>query len=362
MLSSSDYEEVCKVIKESSDARVIYRANALNMRRKGLTMIEVADFLEISVRTVFNIEQNYEEGGLEQALYDDPRPGQPVIFDDRVKSHIVATVCSEPPEGFDRWTLELIKGRLEGEDVVESISIETIRIVLQEHDLKPWRQKMWCTPVLTEEFIEKMEDVLEVYEREVNLKKPLICLDEKPIQLLEDIRPPSGISPGKEKRIDFEYRRNGTCSVFCAVEPHAGKYINKVTERRTGADFAKFLGSIERRYSSASRIVLVMDNLNTHCLKSLVNFYGKKEGTRIWNRFEVHFTPKHGSWLNQAEIAINLYARQCLGKARIPSIDILRKKTLAWNKITNRKSVPIKWKFTRNDARDTFNYDRQKLI
>jgi transposase len=361
MLCGGDLKEVLKIIKRSSDARVIYRANALNLRRKGLTMVEVADFLEISVRTVFNIEQNYEEGGLEKALYDDPRPGQPVVFDDRVKAQIVATVCSEPPEGFDRWSLVLLQEYAKKSGAVSSISHESIRIILQEHDIKPWRQKMWCVPELTEEFIARMEDVLEVYERKVDLKKPLICLDEKPIQLLENIRPPSGLLPGKEKRIDFEYQRNGTCSVFCAVEPHKGKYINRVTERRTSADFAKFLSSVERQYSEASKIILVMDNLNTHRLKSLVDFYGEEEGSRIWNRFEVHFTPKHGSWLNQAEIAINLYARQCLGKARIPSIELLRKKTAAWNKITNRKKVPIKWKFTRKLAQEKFKYNRQEL-
>lgn len=362
MLSNRDRDEVLKLIKSSSDPRVIYRANALNLRWKGLTMVEVADFLEISVRTVFNIERNYEESGLEHALHDDPRPGQPIVFDDRVKAQLVATVCSDPPEGFDRWTLSLLQESSVQSGTVSSISLESIRIILQEHDLKPWRQKMWCMPELTDEFIEKMEDVLEVYEREIDPEKPLICLDEKPIQLLEDIRPPSGIAPGKLKKIDFEYRRKGTCNVFCAVEPHKGKYINRVTERRRARDFAKFLSSIERQYSDAKKIVLVMDNLNTHCLKSLVDFYGEKEGSRIWNRFEIHFTPKHGSWLNQAEIAINLYARQCLGKARIPTIELLRKKTAAWNKITNRKNVSIKWKFTRKIAQQKFNYDRQVLI
>lgn len=356
MLRAKDLESILEIIKHSSNAREIYRANALNLRRKGLTMVEVADFLEISVRTVFNIEQNYEDGGLEKALYDDPRPGQPITFDDRVKSQIVAVVCSEPPEGFDRWTLNLIQDNAVKTGVVSSISLESIRIILQEHDLKPWRQKMWCVPELNQEFIEKMEDILEVYEREEDPKKPLICLDEKPIQLLEDTRPPSGIAPGKVKKVDFEYKRNGTCSVFCAVEPHKGRYINRVTKRRTGADFAKFLRALERQYSDAEKIVLVMDNLNTHTLKSLTNFYGKEKGEAIWNRFEVHFTPIHGSWLNQAEIAINIYSRQCLGKARIHSIDILRKKTAAWSKVINRKKVLIQWKFSRQKARDKFKY------
>lgn len=356
MLKSNEKEKILEIIKKGTDARVIYRANALNLRAKGLTMIEVADFLEITSRTVFNIEKNYYEGGLEKALYDDPRPGTPIKFDDRVKSHIVAFVCSDPPEGFDRWTLELIKERSIKDKIVDDISLEGIRIILQEHDLKPWQQKSWCVPDLNEEFIKNMEDVLEVYEREQNDEEPLVCIDEKPIQLLDEVRPPSGMSPGKINKVDFEYKRNGTCSVFCAVEPHSGKYVNRVCERRTGNDFAKFLSSIERMYPKAKKIILVMDNLNTHKLKSLTSFYGEKKGNEIWNRFEVHYTPKHGSWLNQAEIAINMYTRQCLGKSRIPTIDLLRKKTKAWNKIVNKKQVKINWKFTREKAQEKFNY------
>ena len=356
MIKKSDRQKILEVIKKSTDAREIYRANALNLRSKGLTMAEVADFLEITVRTVYNIEKNYEEGGLDKALHDDPRPGQPLQFDDRVKSQIVAIVCSDPPEGFDRWTLELIQDQAVKDGFVDSISHESVRLILEEHDLKPWRQRSWCVPDLDEEFIEKMEDVLQVYERKADPLKPLICLDEKPIQLIEDIRPVSGLSPGSPKKVDYEYKRKGTCSVFCAVNPHEGIHFNKVTERRTSKDFAKFLASLERKHQKAKKIVLVMDNLNTHTKKSLTDFYGEIEGSRIWDRFEVHYTPKHGSWLNQAEIAINIYSRQCLGKTRIPDIETLRKKTNAWNKYANRKKVKINWTFNRESAREKFDY------
>lgn len=356
-LTKTDKSKISDIIKKGkNDARVIYRAHALNFRYKGLTLVEVADLLEITSRTVLNIEQNYEEFGLERALHDDSRPGTPIKFDDRVKSHIVAIVCSEPPEGFDRWTLELIQSKVEKDKLVDSISLESVRIILKEHDLKPWQQKSWCMPELDEEFIEKMEDVLKVYERPYNKQRPVVCLDEKPIQLLDEIRPPSGILPGKVKKVDYEYERNGTCSVFCAVEPLSGKYINRVCERRTSNDFAKFLSSIERKYVNPEKIILVMDNLNTHKQKSLVDFYGEVEGNRVWNRFEVHYSPKHGSWLNQAEIAINIYSRQCLGKSRIPDIETLKKKTKIWNKVVNQKAVTINWSFTRKKAQEKFGY------
>jgi len=277
-------------------------------------------------------------------------PGQPIKFDDRVKSHIVATVCSDPPEGFDRWTLDLIQSKMEKDKVIDSISRESIRIILQEHDLKPWQQKSWCVHELDDEFIERMEGVLKVYERPYNEQRPVVCLDEKPIQLLDETRPPSGMSPGEVKKLDYEYKRNGTCSVFCAIEPLAGKYINKVSERRTSNDFAKFLSSVERKYDTAEKIILVMENLNTHKEKSLVNFYGEEKGTEIWKRFEVHYSPKHGSWLNQAEIAINMYSRQCLGKSHIPDIELLRKKTKFWNRVMNQKAITINWSFNQKKA------------
>lgn len=355
-LGSKDRERILEIIKRSDDARVIYRANALNLRSKGLTLAEVADFLEITSRTVFNIEENYEKFGLERALNDEPRPGTPAEFDDRVKSQIVALVCSDPPEGFDRWTLRLLREKAVKEDIVESISHETIRVILEEHDLKPWQQRSWCVPDLDEEFIARMEDVLKIYEKPYDATKPIVCVDEKPIQLLEDVRPVSGIAPGESKKVDYEYKRKGTANVFCAVEPLKGEYVNRVTDTRTGDEFAKFLASIERKYEGVKKITLIMDNLSTHSQKSLTRFYGEEEGERIWSRFDVHFTPKHGSWLNQAEIAIGMYSRQCLGKSRIPDIDTLRKRTNAWNKIANRKKVTINWTFSRKKAREKFDY------
>ena len=152
MLQSKDRKEILKIIKTANNARVIYRANVLNLRQKGLSAAEVADFLEVTSRTVFNIEANYKKGGLEKALYDDPRPGTPICFDDRIKSQIVALVCSDPPQGFDRWTLDLIQEHSVKKGIVNTIGRDTIRVILQEHDLKPWQQKSWwysCTLMMS---------------------------------------------------------------------------------------------------------------------------------------------------------------------------------------------------------------------
>jgi hypothetical protein len=355
-LTAFDKEEILRVIKRAKDARIIYRANALNLRAKGFTLIEVADILEISPRTVSNIEDCYSEFGLERALHDDPRPGAPQGFDDRTKSQIVALVCADPPEGFDRWTLRLIQERVVKMGIAKSISHETVRVILEEHDLKPWQQASWCIPELDDEFIERMEDVLEVYERPHNPRQPVVCLDEKPVTLRDDVRPPSGMIPGEIKRVDYEYERNGTANVFCAIEPKVGKYFLEVTARRTANDFAKCLNRLAARYAEADKIILILDNLNIHCKKSVVSYFGPESGEALWNRFEVHYTPKHGSWLNQAEIAINMYSRQCLGKGRIPSLEALSKKTKAWTRITNKRKVTIQWRFTKNSARKNFGY------
>jgi hypothetical protein len=326
------------------------------MRHKGCSVIEVADFLELTPRTVINICSTYRDHGVERALLDDPRPGRPVEFDDRIKCKIVATVCSDPPEGFDRWTLDLIKERVEKDGIVESIGRETIRVILREHDLKPWQQEMWCVPELDDEFIERMEDVLDIYEMPYDPQKPVVCVDEKPVVLHGEKKEPIPMQQGQAKRVDYEYVRNGSANVFAAVEPLTGTYINRVTKRRTADEFAKFLDSVERKFSDADKIILIMDNLSTHKEKSLTKYYGEEEGRKLWDRFEVHYTPKHGSWLNQAEIAIGMYQRQCLGGTRVPDINLLRKKTNAWNRIINRKKVTINWKFTKLDAREKFSY------
>lgn len=355
-LSSSDQIKVLETIKTGTDAREINRAHCLNQREKGWSPIEISEALEFAPRTVIRICKSYEEGGLEKALQDDERSGRPVELGARIESYIVATVCSEPPEGFDRWTLELIKGRLEEESVIEKISKESIRLVLKEHDLKPWRQKMWCVPSLDNEYIKRMEQVLDVYEMPYDSEVPVVCIDEKPVQLTVDGREFIPMTEGKPKRVDYEYIRNGTANVFCGVEPKAGVYFNKVTKRRTALDFAEFIADLAVYYSNAKKIVLVMDNLSTHKKKSLTKLFGDKKGAEFWNRFHVVYTPKHASWLNQAEIAIGMYQRQCIGGTRMPNIKTLTKKTAFWNRTINKKKATINWTFSVEDAREKFDY------
>ena len=215
---------------------------------------------------------------------------------------------------------------------------------------------MWCVAELNEEYIRRMEDVLALYEKPLSEKEPVVCIDEKPVVLHRDIRPPKAARPGQIARRDYEYKRCGTANVFCGVEPKAGRHFPKPTATRSAAEFADYLVGIVARYPEARTIHLVMDNLNTHGRKSLVKRYGEKLGGLLWNRFTVHYTPKHGSWLNQAEIEVSLLSRQCLGQRRIGDLSALRREVHAWERRINRDRTTIDWKFTRKHARRKLHY------
>jgi hypothetical protein len=217
---------------------------------------------------------------------------------------------------------------------------------------------MWSVPELNEEYIARMEDILETYEKPYDLEQPVICLDEKSVTLHADVRPPSPPVPGREARQDSEYKRCGTANVFCAVQPQAGRHFTFATPDRSAAEFAPVAGHLVQKYPYATTIHLVVDNLNIHRRKSLTDYYGETEGNRIWDRFTVHYTPTHGSWLNQAEIEISLFARQCLGKRRIPDLKTLQGETRAWNRRVNRDKVRINWRFDRKTARRKFGYKK----
>jgi len=208
-----------------------------------------------------------------------------------------------------------------------------------------------------------MEDLLDLYERPVRASEPVVCLDEKPVQLLEDVRRVRRkLRCSRIRRRDYEYRRCGVANVFCVLEPKAGRHFNRVTPNRSAREFAKMMGAIERRYPHARTIHVVMDNVNTHCEKSLVRFYGRRDGRRIWRRFQVHPTPKHGSWLNQAEIEVCLVSRQVLGSGsrRLGKRAVLRDEIRAFNAEANRAGLVIHWRFTTKDARRTFQYKCKK--
>jgi hypothetical protein len=220
---------------------------------------------------------------------------------------------------------------------------------------------MWCIPDLTPEYVTRMEELLDLYERPPDAREPVVCLDEKPVQLLKECREPiRADKPGTIMKRDSEYVRNGTANVFCVVEPKEGRHLTQATKNRKGPAFAKAVGRIAKAYPGARTIHLVMDNLSTHREKALRDYYGEEPGQKLWERFAVHYTPKHGSWLNQAEIECGLFGRQCLGKERVGDLEVLRQRTSAWNGRVNLDHVKIDWKFTTEKARDKFGYGRRR--
>lgn len=213
---------------------------------------------------------------------------------------------------------------------------------------------MWCIAALTPEYRKRMYHLLALYARPLRKDEPVVCVDEKSLQLLADSRAPVAMKPGRLRKEDYEYVRRGTRNLFVAVEPKAGRRQVVITQRRGKSDFVAFVQKLlSTAYKSVRRLHLVVDNLNTHFVKSFVDVLGKREATRLLRRVQFHYTPKHASWLNIAEIEIGVLSRQCLNQ-RFGAIDSapeeLQRNVSAWQKRRNSERKPLRWKFTRRKA------------
>ena len=209
---------------------------------------------------------------------------------------------------------------------------------------------MWCIGALTEEYRSRMYALLELYARPVSRAEPVICIDEKSLQLIGHSRAPLPMDSRSPEKVDYEYMRNGTTNVFVAVEPKAGQRIVSVTAHRGKADFVEFVGDLlTNAYAKARRVHLVVDNLNIHFKKCFDDVLGKRAATKLLRRVQFHYTPKHASWLNMAEIEIGILSRQCLDR-RIASRQLLRSELDSWQQARNAAKRTIEWKFTRQDA------------
>jgi DDE superfamily endonuclease len=218
--------------------------------------------------------------------------------------------------------------------------------------LKPWLVKQWCIPPThSAAFVEPMEDVLDVYERPYDPRFPVVGMDETSTQLVGETRTPVPAAPGYPARVDYEYERRGVTNLFLWVEPLAGRRHVQVTARRTKADWASFIRDlVDMHYPTAERVVLVLDNLNTHVGSALYETFPAAEARRLRAKLELHYTPKHGSWLNVAEIELSVLNRQCL-RRRIPDRDLLATEIAAWEARRNARQATITWQFTTTDAR-----------
>lgn len=217
---------------------------------------------------------------------------------------------------------------------------------------------MWAIPKITDKFKQKMNDVLEVYEREYNPQQPVVCLDEKSKQIVSTPRGSIPARPGKKKKTDYEYKRHGTRNIFVAVEPKNVERHYRVTKRRTGKDFAKIIKYlVTQKYKDAEKLILVCDNLNTHKKQSILDEYGEEEGQKICDKIEWHYTPEHASWLNIAEIEISTIRSL---RKRIPDEKTLLKEVKNVQNRRNKLKSKIEWGFTRKKAKKWLNYCETK--
>jgi transposase len=332
-------------------ARKLKRAQILLAADAGVPDDAIATSLAVGGSTVYRTKRRFVEGNLERALGEEPRPGAARKLSGREEALPVATACSSPPEGRARWTIELLAGEMVRLTRHERLSRETVRRRLAENALQPWRQKMWCVPRIDGEYVARMEDVLDLYAEAPDPKRPVVCFDESPTQLIGELRRPLPPEPGQVARYDYEYRRNGTANLFVALDAHRPWRKVKVTERRTAADFAACMRELaEVDFPRAERIRVVMDNLSTHTPGALYETFPAPEAHRILRRLEFHFTPKHASWLNMAETEIGVLRRQCLDR-RIGERVRLEHEIAAWERERNAAGARVRWMFTTEKAR-----------
>jgi len=351
-LTAEEHDELSRMLNAGKcAARRLRRAQILLAADGGASDEEIERTIGASGSTIYRTKRRFVECGLEAALSEEPRPGAERKLTGKEEALLVATACSKPPPGRARWTLELLAGEFVKLTDLEELSRETVRRRLLENDLKPWRKDMWCIPEVDAEYVARMEDVLDLYNEEPDAKRPVVCFDESPTQLIGEVREPIPAKPGQLERIDCEYRRNGVANLFIFLDVHGGWRKVKVTDRRAAGDFAACMRDlVDVHFPKAEKIRVVLDNLSTHSAAALYQTFPAPEARRILRRIEFHYTPRHASWLNMVEIEIGVLRSQCLDR-RIASRELLVCEIAEWERQRNKMCARIKWMFTAEKAR-----------
>jgi len=341
----------------TAKARTLAHARILLRAEDGWEDASICEALDVSIPTIERVRKRFVFEGFEACL----KPCRPHRIysrklDGEQEARVIALVCSTPPEGYARWSLRLLADRVVQLKIVDDISHETIRQVLDGNELKPWRKQEWCIPPhANAEFVYHMEDVLDVYKRPADPQRPVLCFDESPEQLVRETRQALPMRPGEPECYDYEYERQGVANLFMHFAPLQNWRHVKVTAQRTKADWANCMRDlVDVHFPQADKIVIVQDQLNTHSPACLYEVFPPTEAKRILDRLEFHSTPKHGSWLNMAEIELSALNRQCLNRC-IPSQTDLARETQAWATERNQRKTTINWQFTADDARIKLN-------
>jgi len=351
--------------KEILHANILLNTNDKNLSKK--TEREISEIFGVSKTTVNEIRKVYAEAGLEAALERKSRITPPIMskITGEFEAQMLASALSPPPTGRANWTLRLLAEHCIERQYIVSISHSTIGELLNTNEVKPHLSKYWCIPKENDaHFVAHMEDILGIYERPYNPNVPVLCMDEKPVQLLDDIYdrvnakplridPDTGlVRPGELERIDYKYERCGVASIFVFCEPLAGWRYMEANQRRTKADFAVMVEKIsDIFYPDVERVILIADQLNTHNISSFYEAFEPKTAYALAQKFEFRYTPKHGSWLNIAESELGSMALQALGNQRIHSIGLLNEILQAWHSDRNVRQKGVNWHFTSETAR-----------
>ena len=334
-------------------ARILLKADA-SEAGEALTDSEIAVGLHTSPMTVARVRQQLVEEGVDGVLTPkrSPNSARQRIFDGASEAKLIALACSTPPEGFARWTLQTAGEQGRRTEHCRARQRQHHRADAQKNVLKPHLNDQWVIPPdANAAFVAAMEDVIEVYHRPHDPDRPVVCVDETSKQLIVETRTPIPAKPGRPRRVDYEYQRNGTANLFMMFAPLEGWRGVKVTDQRAAVDYAQMLKELsDTHFPKASKIVLVQDNLSTHKPASLYEAFPATEARRLVERFEWHYTPKHGSWLDMAESELSVLSCQCLSR-RIPDKDTLTKQVAAWQRDRNKKHAKADWQFTTTDAR-----------
>jgi len=346
-------------------ANVLLNTNDLNEVKK--TDREIAEIFGISKTTVNAIRTTYSESGIETALKRKTRLDAPILskITGEFEAAVIAAALSPAPLGRANWTLRLLAEHCMEKKYIVSISHTAIGELLNTNEVKPHLSKYYCIPKENDShFVAHMEDILGIYQREYNPKIPVICMDEKPIQLLDDIRervnakplrtdPDTGlIKCGELEKIDYQYDRCGVASIFVFCEPLAGWRYMEAFDTRKKTDFASRVRYVsDTFYPDVDKVILISDNLNTHNISSFYEAFPPETAYRLLQKFEFHYTPKHGSWLNIAESELGSMAIQALGSRRINSVDVLNEILSHWQSDRNSRQKGVNWQFTNEHAR-----------
>ncbi|HET8971695.1 MAG TPA: IS630 family transposase [Pseudolabrys sp.] len=359
-LSGEERERLETLIRKGkSPARRVLKARILlkadvSEAGKGWSDNRIIEALETSPSMVYRVRKQLVEEGFEAVLSRKPRamPAVARIFDGEKEAKLIALACSTPPKGRARWTLRLLENKVVELGIVDRASDSTIGRALKKNTLQPHRRQHWVIPPKANSaFVAAMEDVLAVYTRPRDGDCPLVCLDETSKQLIAETRVPVPMKAGRPARFDYEYQRNGTANLFMMFAPLEGWRHVKVTDRHTAVDYARVLKDLaDIHFAHAKTIVLVQDNLNIHSKASLYEAFPAVEARRLVERFEWHYTPKHGSWLDLAESELGVLTSQCLDR-RIPNKQILIDEIAAWEHDRNANHTKADWQFTTKNAR-----------